>query len=204
MQRNSKIDERGATAIEYAIIAGLIGLGLVGSLVATRGSLSTVFGTASSQMGSANQAGASAPLPGRAGYWSSKGLVSQSTSGTNTTFRYGDGSVVTLILAGGGASPHRVYAVDASQRVQRGIAYDDGMVLNGFTLTNYAADMQSIQTQLFSSSTDITNGSVNRVWTDTYSNGKVVSETSAGPTAAFLAEIGTSNEEFAYFKSLVK
>jgi Flp pilus assembly pilin Flp len=34
----------GATAIEYAIIAGLIGLGLVGSLVTTRGSLSAVFG----------------------------------------------------------------------------------------------------------------------------------------------------------------
>jgi Flp pilus assembly pilin Flp len=39
--------DRGATAIEYAIIGALIGIGLVGSLLGTKGSLNQVFGTAS-------------------------------------------------------------------------------------------------------------------------------------------------------------
>ncbi len=52
MRRN----DSGATAIEYAILAGLIGLGIVGSLVTTRGSLSSTYGTASTQMSSATPA----------------------------------------------------------------------------------------------------------------------------------------------------
>ena len=50
MLRTIRPSEGGATAIEYAIIAGLIGLGLVGSLVTTRGSLSGVYGTASKSL----------------------------------------------------------------------------------------------------------------------------------------------------------
>lgn len=45
-------DERGATAVEYGLIAGLIALGLLGSLVGTRGSLSSVFGTAATGLAS--------------------------------------------------------------------------------------------------------------------------------------------------------
>ena len=45
-------DSRGATAIEYAIIAALIGIGLIASLVSTKTSISSIFGVASSQMAS--------------------------------------------------------------------------------------------------------------------------------------------------------
>ena len=38
-----KRDESGATAIEYALIAGIIGLGIVAVLIAVRGDLSAVF-----------------------------------------------------------------------------------------------------------------------------------------------------------------
>jgi Flp pilus assembly pilin Flp len=84
--------QHGATAIEYAILAGLIGLGLVGSLVATRGSLSTVFGTASSRMGSA---GGESTAAGNA--WASKTLVGPPTKQTyqktvSWTYQYTDGS----------------------------------------------------------------------------------------------------------------
>lgn len=39
-----KRNDRGATAIEYGLIAGLIGLGLVGALASTRSSLKKDFG----------------------------------------------------------------------------------------------------------------------------------------------------------------
>lgn len=60
LRSDLRSSQTGATAIEYAIIAGLIGLGLVGSLVTTRGSLSAIFGTAGSQMASSTGADASA------------------------------------------------------------------------------------------------------------------------------------------------
>jgi pilus assembly protein Flp/PilA len=54
-------DDRGATAIEYGLIAGLVAIGIVGSLVNTRGSLSSVFGQLASQIASATTASPAAP-----------------------------------------------------------------------------------------------------------------------------------------------
>ena len=56
LRKSSRIyaDSRGATAIEYAIIAALIGVGLIASLVTTRTSLGSIFGVASSQMASSD------------------------------------------------------------------------------------------------------------------------------------------------------
>ncbi len=103
-------DERGATAIEYGLIAGLIALGIVGSLVGTRGSLNGIFGTVSSQMGSAqgaSPAGQSLPSNAnpRSAYWSSKTLAGDPTvtkttnsagTTTSTTYRFTDGSSVQV------------------------------------------------------------------------------------------------------------
>lgn len=102
-------DSAGATAIEYAIIAGLIGLGLVASLVTTRGSLSAIFGVASSQMGSSSGGAASAnavisqraivdpSTSARAPYWNAKTLTSKvvtnpTSNSQLTTFTYADGA----------------------------------------------------------------------------------------------------------------
>ncbi len=97
--------ESGATAIEYGLIAGLIALGIVGSLVGTRGSLNAIFGQVSSGVGSAAPAAAGAPTlasssSARAPYWQAKTLSSRSvTTGmdgsnpyTNYTYNYADGS----------------------------------------------------------------------------------------------------------------
>jgi pilus assembly protein Flp/PilA len=112
--------ERGATAIEYAIIAALIGIGLIASLVSTRGSLSSIFGVASSQMGSANgtapSGGATAggnPVTSqravadpqsspRAPFWNAKTLVSKVVTNPNatsqvTTFTYADGASASYL-----------------------------------------------------------------------------------------------------------
>lgn len=95
---------RGATAIEYAVIAGLIGLGLVGSLVATRGSLSSVFGTASSQMSSGVSGSGSASGATGSASWSTKTIASRTVSpynnGQATQYKYTftDGSLVTYTV----------------------------------------------------------------------------------------------------------
>lgn len=83
--------DRGATAIEYAIIGALIGIGLIGSLVTTKGSLSAIFGTASSQMGSASASGTLAPSLGQT-LWGLKTLTSTSVIPTGGT-RNPDGSL---------------------------------------------------------------------------------------------------------------
>ena len=109
--RSIRSNQNGATAIEYAIIAGLIGLGLVGSLVATRGSLSAIFGTAGTQMssgvagapaGPANPVTAQRPVVAastspRAPFWNAKTLASKTVTQPDatsqlTTFTYTDGS----------------------------------------------------------------------------------------------------------------
>ncbi len=104
--------DSGATAIEYAILASLVGLGIVGSLVTTRTSLSSVFGTASSQMASSTSASATAPSGGtsapsgapsgseRAAYFQAKVLNTSSRSADTTSFRYNDGSFGTIVKTG--------------------------------------------------------------------------------------------------------
>lgn len=101
IMRSLKRSQSGATAIEYAIIAGIIGLGLVGSLVATRGSLSGIFGTAGSSMASGVAGDASASSP-RAPFWGAKTLTGAPavvTSGTNkqTVYTYTDGTQVGVL-----------------------------------------------------------------------------------------------------------
>ena len=99
--RSVRGSDRGATAIEYAIIAGLIGLGLVGSLVTTRGSLSGIFGTASGQMASGTSSALHPPVAAspNAGAWNAKTVTSQTSSGVSATggtysFTYSDGGTV--------------------------------------------------------------------------------------------------------------
>ena len=69
LRKSSRIyaDSQGATAIEYAIIAALIGVGLIASLVSTRTSLSSIFGVASSQMASSDAGSGSASSGGSSG-----------------------------------------------------------------------------------------------------------------------------------------
>lgn len=99
--------ERGATAIEYALIAGLLGIGLLGSLVGTKTSLNAIFGVVSTQMGSASSdSTANAGLvlnPNniRSAYWAAKtvatGPIHTSSSRTDTwTTTFTDGSSASI------------------------------------------------------------------------------------------------------------
>jgi pilus assembly protein Flp/PilA len=58
-----RLDDRGATAIEYGVIAALIGLGLVAALTNTRGSLNKDFNCIASGVDGQGASGCSATLP---------------------------------------------------------------------------------------------------------------------------------------------
>ena len=105
--------DRGATAIEYAIIAGLIGLGLVGSLVTTRGSLAGVYGKAGTQMAGADAPTSDSP---RAPFWQAKtqsGAPIVATQGAwrQTVYNYTDGTQVAYFTNSSASPPTRSVAV---------------------------------------------------------------------------------------------
>ena len=56
LARQIVVDEEGATAIEYGLLAALLGTALITSLNALGGQLKTTFSTTSSAMSSANAA----------------------------------------------------------------------------------------------------------------------------------------------------
>jgi pilus assembly protein Flp/PilA len=47
-------DESGATAIEYGLIAALVGVGIIAALQNLRGELQNTFGTVSTELSTAN------------------------------------------------------------------------------------------------------------------------------------------------------
>ena len=54
-------DESGATAIEYGLIAALVSVAAIGALTAMGTSLTSIFGTVSTQLDTAVTAAAPAP-----------------------------------------------------------------------------------------------------------------------------------------------
>lgn len=99
-------DAGGATAIEYGLIAGLVALGIIGSLVTTKGSLNAIFGTASSKMAAGGAQTPSVPnlaasTSPREPYWLAKGItaaptVAVSGTKTTTTYTFKDGTVANF------------------------------------------------------------------------------------------------------------
>ena len=120
-------DDRGATALEYALIAGLLGLGILGSLVTTKGSLNAVFGTASRQMASSTGGATdstSMSSSTRPAFWQAKTLVSQTKNGAVTTYKYSDGSMVNIGKGYGGVKDTRLTVFDASGKTRTDIYLD--------------------------------------------------------------------------------
>lgn len=54
--RKLRKDSRGATAIEYGLIAALVAVAAIGALTALGGSLQNIFTTAQTQLDTANTA----------------------------------------------------------------------------------------------------------------------------------------------------
>ncbi len=78
-----KRDDRGATAIEYSLLAGVIALGIIASLVSTKKSLTTNFDKISYSLGSSVPKAPSAPR-----VVASTSTVSTTLNGTVLTQNY--------------------------------------------------------------------------------------------------------------------
>lgn len=197
--------ERGATAIEYGLIAGLIALGLVGSLVTTRGSLAAIFGVASSQMGTASsQIGAAAPANASntqaAAYWSAKTLTRRALGATATVFTYSDGSVVTLTRDSNVNFPTRISAMDSASHVRTILYLDPNGVPGSGSYTQFAADDTTLQASYFANSGFWSNGVPTSEVVNVYnSTGNLTSQTTIAPTAQYLAQMATAGDVMAYF-----
>lgn len=118
LKRFSRADE-AATAVEYGLIAGIIALGLVGSLATTKGSLNAVFGAVSSQIGS-SQAGSGSSGPtstsARAPFWQAKtqsgsALVATQGGWKQTVTNYTDGTQVAYFTNSSANPPTKTVEV---------------------------------------------------------------------------------------------
>lgn len=226
--------DRGATAIEYAIIAGLIGLGLVGSLVTTRGSLSAVFGTAGSQMSSATVDGSpasGATNPGfgsltgtsnsaRAGYWQAKTLAAAPTKtveGPKTTWSYAftDGTTAQFSKGEGGNYSTRMYVYDPVQNMRFQVATNGSGTITADIAYYYNASMQVV-TDVISdvAYSDTWNGitpNTQRSRTYTYENSLPTSTptssssyTVTAATTTFQVQSQTGYQDLTYFQDASK
>lgn len=163
-------DQRGATAIEYALIAGLIGLGIIGSLVTTKTSLNGIFGSLSGQMASASpQPGGSQPSAGstapatpaaptlnfnvsnsRSSYWAQKTVASgptltQRTSGDFWTTIFTDGSKVVYYKENTGNQT--IQYDDVPNLISTYLVLDSSGKSNNGSVYSYNASTFSAQTQ---------------------------------------------------------
>jgi pilus assembly protein Flp/PilA len=217
--RSIRSNERGATAIEYAIIAALIGIGLIASLVSTRGSLSSIFGVASSNMASANagvaagngvtsqRAVAAAATSPRAPYWNAKTLASKTVTQPDatsqlTTFTYTDGSSGSYLAqfdANGALTGEVVTAYP--------IGYA-GRTMDSLQFT-YAADgtqLSMVYTDRYASGVarQISSSAAASGWAETVkyynTSGAFTSQISNGTTEAGVRGTGTGDE--IYFRAL--
>ncbi len=161
-----RFDDRGATAIEYGLIAGLIALGIVGTLVGTRGSLNSVFSVTATQMGSGTAQGPD--LGPRASYWQAKSLTStvlgSNGNGPTTTYNYSDGSWSQITKYTSGMYNEMVESWDPSTKIHSYYQIDASGVMNGFQLENRnvgaAGAMGSELGRLYSSYNMMTSGNI--------------------------------------------
>lgn len=204
-------DDRGATAIEYALLGALIGLGLIGSLVTTKGSLNAIFGTASSQIGSGGAGSPASPSAGtQFAPFQTKtlvGPVTKSAAGTQVQWRwdYTDGSQVTFVTD------------SASTFAQRALMYDAATKSAYYYYTDPAGNPVAFQYEVRlnpnaiiseSWSTGIgnlTTGTPTAEYHAIYNtSGNQVGSNQLTPDAAYLTLFNANAANFTYLKSLAQ
>lgn len=206
--------ERGATAVEYALIAGLIGLGIVGSLVTTRTSLSNTLGGVAGQMGSGASADspAAALLASRTAYWSGKSqtgapVISTANGSTTASFRFSDGSTVTFISGGLGTYSNYIRIVDRTAQVDITGYYDGSDQVAVFGVNHFVPNASfggGLQPTTSESSNAIVDGTVTRSTVYTYNaTGSAVAAPTGAPSADMLAAVQRTAADYAYFKGLM-
>lgn len=216
-------DDRGATAIEYGLIAGLVALGIVGSLVTTKGSLNYIFGSASSQIGAANGGGVASPpaQPGvtqqraivagntsaRAPYWNAKTLASKTVTNPTST------SQLTTFTYTDGASGSYLANFDATGKLLSEVVTSYPLNYSGRTMDSlqftYGADgtqQSMVYTDRYASGVarQISTSAAANGWAETVrifdANGNQTSSGSNGATGSGVLATGSADE--IYFRAL--
>ena len=213
-QSRKSIGDSGATAIEYAIIAALIGIGLIASLVSTKGSLSAVFGVASSNMGSANaqsggSGGGSVAAPS---YWAAKTLSSNSKAangygGFNYTYVYTDGTRVTFNTQPNDGTQNFLMTTQdpAANQVRYAFANKQNE-LNLVQVRQFSGSFSQVESDSYVYNNNQTPVGTNPLSGQTmvtalYTNGDETSSNST-PTAELKAYAATAQSDLTYFKSI--
>ena len=207
---------RISTTGQYAGIGALIGIGLIGSLVTTKTSLSSIFGVASSQMDSAGGASAQTlPTSAIASTWSSK-IVSSitktpigSTGLNQVSYAFADGSSVLYrpTTGPGGAQNEVVTFIDAAVNPYKTIQIlpigQNGVGTNPyyqdkiFGAPGTANAGKVIQTDQFSSNYSNTGTATNTIYY--YNNGQ---STSYATQTVNLANYAVYFNDVKYFDSI--
>jgi pilus assembly protein Flp/PilA len=154
-------DDRGANAIEYALLAALIGIGLIGSLNVTRSSLSAIFGMAASKMANSDAgsaaSGGTTTAPVSTVDFALKTQTSaikktNSIGATEYDYTYSDGSTVVYTLSS-------VYQGDY---YPENIVFKDAVTKNQYQYAPGQVDSTSGQnmTQAFTVSTYYNDGNI--------------------------------------------
>lgn len=200
--RRLRTDLGGATAIEYAIVAGLIGLGLIGSLVATRGSLSAVFGTTSSRVASAEGDSSSEAQSAVAAYWSKKTISTTSVDANGMrTIHYTDGSQATIQT--NRAAPYNTFLETRDYATNQSISYawDANKLTTSYYVwtykdiaTNVVSTIERANAESFNAGVPVTTGKI--VYD---ANGANPTTTISAPSQNYVNGIPVAQDTMRYF-----
>lgn len=213
---DGRSDERGATAIEYALIAGVVALGLLGTLVTTKTSLNRVFGQVSSGVSTPS---GTAALPSstsaRAPYWQAKTLsgtptVTTGLDGSNpytyTTYNFTDGSrAIYYLEPASNPYPVRIIIRDTTAKMEEDYYTDNsGTPQSAEFSTYYDTGLTQLQTLVDSSTgTTWSNGqpaSVN--YGNRNADGTSSGSGTGAPTGAQMTTIAVMAADLQYFKDI--
>lgn len=215
--RSLRQSVQGGAAIEYALIASVIALGIIGSLITTKGSVNGVFGKIAGQVGSAMTTGQPSAM---ATYWANKGLVNtQKTLVTNQygssydyVFTFADGSRVTASTQQSQPSNYwgiQFSASDAAMNQSRYEYYDHSGNLNYFQISNrYAGSTTNSDiTQMYTGDYQPITGDPPQGTTvirNTFNTSGSVTGTYSTAVPAFYSAAAQAKDESVYFASLMQ
>jgi Flp pilus assembly pilin Flp len=196
----------GATAIEYGLIAGLIALGILGSLIGERGSLNAAFSQVATSVNP--QANQTLPSSAIASKWSTKTLSSITTSGRVTTYNFNDGSKVDYSVSPTGrrtvsmfdptVNPYKTVIIQPDGPGGSGSAANSPYYIANTVFSSGAYAGQQSEQDLFSSNASNTGTSTMTLYY--YTGGQGI--TSGTTKSVNLSDYASYFTDAAYFSSI--
>ena len=192
----------GATAIEYSLIAGLIALGIVGSLTGTKTSLNQTMSKVSSGLVQSD----GSPAAPAVSTWASKTLTSRALGGLNQSsmyYTYEDGSTsFQATQCDQRDMCFRMVNQDKAARVNTIVFADDNGTPNYVRIETFDENGNRIKYE--QSSVAPMNNGVPPVYSYTNftaSGGVVNYQNNIAPTQEFLSKVSKSLMDWNYFKA---